>query len=194
MRCAPVGPDCTDYDTKKGQVIPAPISLPTTPRAMTPEQLERFKAAARSANPSTYYTSCPATYTGRVVFVDLPSAATTCTDSNGATYNSAANPGVLVVARGMLAMKSTFYGLVYMVNGPGSEPHSTGTVLTVAANGEIIGGLAIDGLGHLVAGQASHNRASISFDPNAFNSLVSFGTTGLVQNTWRELAPIAASA
>jgi hypothetical protein len=40
-----------------------------------------------------------------------------------------------------------------------------------------------------VAGQASSNRASVTFDPNAFNSLASFGTTGLVQNTWRELPP-----
>ena len=194
VRCAPVGPNCTDYDTKKNQVLPPPISIATAPRAMTAVQFERFKAAALSANPSTYYTSCPATLAGRVVFVDLPSAATTCTDSNGATYNSAARPGVLVVARGRLSMKSTFHGLVYMVNGPGNEPHSSDTVLTVGANGEIIGGVAIDGPGHLVAGQASHNRASISFDPNAFNSLVSFGTTGLVQNTWRELSPISPTA
>jgi Tfp pilus assembly protein PilX len=191
VRCAPVGAGCTDYDTKKDQVQPAPISIPTTPRAMTAVQLDRFKAAAQSANPSTYYTSCPASFAGRVVFVDLPSAATTCTDSNSATYNSAAKPGVLIVARGALAMKSTFYGLVYMVNGPAGEPQSSGTVLTIAANGEIIGGVALDGPGHLVIGQASHNRASIAFDPNAFNSLVSFGTTGLVQNTWRELDPIS---
>jgi len=193
VRC-PVGPGCTDYDTTKGQVQPAPVSIPSTPRAMTSVQLERFKAAAQSANPSTYYTSCPTSYAGRVVFVDLPAATTTCTDSNSAMYNSAAKPGVLIVARGMLSMKSTFYGLVYMVNGPGDEPHSSGTVLTVAANGQIIGGLAIDGAGHLVAGQASGNLATIKFDPNAFNSLVSFGTAGLVQNTWRELPPVSGAA
>jgi len=190
VRCAPVGPGCTDYESNKNQVTPAPISIPATPRAMTPEQLERFKAAAQSANPSTYHTSCPPTYTGRVVFVDLPSA-TACSDSNNATYNSEAQPGVLVMARGTLSMKGTFHGLVYMVNGPGSEPHLSGTVLTVAANGEIIGGLAIDGAGRLVAGQASGNRATITFSPNAFNSLVSFGTTGLVQNTWRELPAVS---
>jgi type II secretory pathway pseudopilin PulG len=193
VRCAPVGPGCTDYETSKCQVQPAPISIPSTPRAMSAIQLERFKAAAQSANPSTYYTSCPASYAGRVVFVDLPSA-TNCTDVNGATYNSAANPGVLVMARGTMSMKSTYYGLVYMVNGPGNEAHLSSTVLTVAANGEIIGGLAIDSAGKLLAGQASHTRASIVFDPNAFNSLVSFGTTGLVQNTWRELTPMAAPA
>jgi hypothetical protein len=44
---------------------------------MTDVQLARFKAAAQSANPSTYYQSCPASLAGRVVFVDLPSAATT---------------------------------------------------------------------------------------------------------------------
>jgi len=194
VRC-PVGPGCTDYDTTKGQVQPAPVSIPETPRAMTSAQLERFKAAAQSANPSTYYTSCPTTYAGRVVFVDLPAAATTCTDSNSATYNSAAKPGILIVARGKLSMKSTFYGLVYMVNGPGDELDTSDTVLTVAANGQIIGGLAIDGLrGRLVAGQASGNLATIKFDPNAFNSLVSFGTAGLVQNTWRELPPVSGTA
>ena len=194
VRCPVGGPGCADYDTTKGQVQPAPVSIPSTPRAMTSVQLERFKAAAQSANPSTYYTSCPTTYAGRVVFVDLPAATTTCTDSNSAMYNSAAKPGVLIVARGMLSMKSTFYGLVYMVNGPGDEPHSSGTVLTVAANGQIIGGVAIDGAGHLVAGQASGNLATIKFDPNAFNSLVSFGTAGLVQNTWRELPPVSGAA
>ncbi len=194
VRCAPVGAGCTDYDARKGQVVPEPTSVPSTPRAMTAEQYARFKAAAQSANPSTYFTSCPESYAGRVVFVDLPSAATNCTDSNNAVYNSAAKPGILVMARGTLAMKGTFYGLVYMVNGPGSEPHSSGDVLTLAANSQVIGGLAIDGPGRLVAGQASGNLATVVFDPNAFNSLVSFGTTGLVQNTWRELPPIAGSA
>jgi type II secretory pathway pseudopilin PulG len=188
VRCAPLGVGCSDYNVGKQQVVPAPISIPSTPRAMTDVQLARFKAAAQSANPSTYFTSCPPSLAGAVVYVDLPSASS-CSDSNGATYNSPAKPGVLVMARGTLSMKSTFYGLVYMVNGPGNEAHLTSAVLTVGANGEVIGGLAIDGDGQLVAGQASSNRASVTFDPNAFNSLASFGTTGLVQNTWRELPP-----
>lgn len=193
VRCAPLGPGCSEYDAGKDQVLPAPISIPGTPRAMTDVQLARFKAAAQSANPSTYYTSCPPSYAGRVVFIDLPSP-TSCTDVNGATYNSASKPGILVMARGTLAMRSTYHGLVYMVNGPGSEAHLSTTVLTVSANGQIVGGVAIDGAGRLVVGQSSHNRASIVFDPNSFNSLVSFGTAGLVQNTWRELTPLAGSA
>ena len=49
--------------------------------------------------------------------------------------------------------------------------------------------MAIDGHGHLVVGQASGNRDTVKFVPNAFNALATYGTTGLVQNTWRELTP-----
>jgi type II secretory pathway pseudopilin PulG len=188
VRCAPLGGSCTDYEEGKGQVTPAPISVPSTPSAMTSDQLARFTAAAKSANPSRYYTSCPASYAGAVVVIDLP-APTSCSDANSATYNAPSSPGIVIMLRGTLAMKSTFYGLVYMVNGPAAEPHLSTAVLTLAANGEVIGGIAIDGPGRLVAGQASGGQPSVVFDPNAFNSLVSFGTTGLVQNTWRELLP-----
>ena len=87
--------------------------------------------------------------------------------------------------RGTLSMKGTLHGLVYMVN----EQNSSGPVLTLQANSEILGGLAIDGPGRLVAGQASGQRPTVAYVANAFNSLASFGTTGLVQNTWRELPP-----
>ena len=32
-------------------------------------------------------------------------------------------------------------------------------------------------------------ETSLPFDPNAFNAIQSYGTAGLVQNTWRELPP-----
>ena len=60
-------------------------------------------------------------------------------------------------------------------------------MLTLAANSEVFGGIAIDGAGRLVAGQASGNRATFTYVANAFNALATYGTTGLVQNTWREL-------
>ena len=59
----------------------------------------------------------------------------------------------------------------------------------MAANSQLFGGVAIDGPGRLVAGQASGNRATVEYDSSAFNSLATYGTTGLVQNTWRELPP-----
>jgi Tfp pilus assembly protein PilX len=186
VRCTSTAATCTDYNAGKDQILPAGIVRdPATPPAMTAAQIARFMAAAKSANPSTYYTSCPASYTGTVVFVDLPSSATNCTDSNSATYNSSTSPGIVIMPRGTLSMKGSFYGIVYMVN----EQNSTDVVLSMEANSQVIGGVAIDGPGRLVAGQASGQQPTILFDPNAFNSLATFGTTGLVQNTWRELPP-----
>jgi hypothetical protein len=82
-------------------------------------------------------------------------------------------------------MKGSLYGLVYMAN----EQNSSSAVLTMQANSEIFGGVAIDGPGRLVVGQSSGNSPTITYVPNAFNALRTYGTTGLVQNTWRELAP-----
>ena len=82
-------------------------------------------------------------------------------------------------------MRGTLHGLVYMAN----EQSSSSTVLTLAANSLILGGVAINGDGHLVVGQARGPRATIKYVTNAFNALRTYGTTGLVQNTWRELAP-----
>lgn len=48
------------------------------------------------------------------------------------------------------------------------------------------GALAIDGNACLYAGS---NGMQVQFDANAFNALASFGAVGLVQDTWRELAP-----
>ena len=176
---------CTDYDAAKNQVLPATIVRdPATRDAMTETQIERFKASAQSANPSTYYTSCPASLTGSVVYIDV-AATTNCTDANNATYNSALDPGIVIMPRGTLTMKGSLHGLVYMAN----LQDSTGAVLTMEANSQIFGGLAIDGPGRLVAGQASGDRATVKFVQNAFDSLATFGTTGLVQNTWRELPP-----
>jgi Tfp pilus assembly protein PilX len=185
VRCTSVSdpdPACTDY--AKSQVVPSKILHdPESPPAMSATQLARFKAVAQSASPSTYYTSCPDSLAGSVVFIDVAPPITSCSDANGATYNSSVDPGIVIMPRGTLSMKSSFYGLVYMVNGQGSS----GAVLTMGANGEIFGGVAIDGAGRLVAGQASGGRPTITFVPNAFNALATFGTTGLVQNTWREL-------
>ena len=89
----------------------------------------------------------------------------------------------MIMPRGKLSMKGSLHGLVYMAN----EQDSSAAVLTLEANSEVFGGVAIDGNGRLVVGQASGPRPTITYVSNAFNSLSSFGTAGLVQNTWREL-------
>jgi Tfp pilus assembly protein PilX len=197
VRCLTTDPNCTLYDAGKEQVLPPTIVHNTAyPPAMTPTQLARFKNAAQTASPPTYYTSCPDTYTGTVVYIDVP-ATTVCSDTNNATYNSKTDPGIVIMPRGRMDnIKGTYFALLYL----GNEQNSDGPVLTLAANSQVCGGVAIDGPGRLVAGEASNaasicdptrGRATVMFQENAFNSLASFGTTGLVQNTWRELPPAA---
>lgn len=184
VRCTTTNSECTDYNAAKVQILPTTIIRdPTTPPAMTPHQIERFKAVAQSASPSTYYTSCPSSYAGTVVFIDVPQA-TNCVDpGGGVVYNSANEPGIVIMPRGTLYFDSVFHGLLYAANQQGSS----GTVIHLQNNSEVFGGVAIDGPGRLVAGQASGNRATITYVANAFNTLSSYGTAGLVQNTWREL-------
>jgi Tfp pilus assembly protein PilX len=184
VRCTTTTSECTDYNAAKIQILPQTIVRdPTTPPAMTPHQIERFKAVAQSASPSTYYTSCPASYTGTVVFIDVP-ATTHCTDpGGGVVYNTAADPGIVIMPRGTLYFQSIFHGLLYLANQQGSS----GDVLHLADNSEVFGGAAIDGAGRFVSGQASGSKATITYVANPFNVLSSYGTAGLVQNTWREL-------
>lgn len=183
VRCTTAGDACTDYNASKSQVLPPTIVRDAaTPPAMTSTQRARFMAAAQSASPATYYTACPATLAGSVVYIDVP-ASTTCTDANGAVHNSADQPGIVIMPRGTLSMKGSLHGVVYMAN----EQGSSGPVLTLQANSEIFGGIAVDGPGRLVAGQASGPRPTFTYRANAFDALATYGTTGLVQNTWREL-------
>jgi predicted secreted protein len=205
VRCTAADATCTQYEGgKKEQVLPAEIVSDTAyPAAMTAAQRARFKSAAQTAAApagapatqlGTYYTDCPSTYTGAVVYIDVP-ASKVCSDANNGVYNTAASPGIIIMPRGRMDdIKGTYYGLIYLANLPdGAEsgpPYATsGPVLTFGANSQVIGGVAIDGPGRLVVGQASGNSATIDFSDAAFDSLATFGTTGLVQNTWRELPP-----
>jgi Tfp pilus assembly protein PilX len=184
VRCLGAAPACTDYAANKGQILPAIVHDASAPPAMTDSQLERFKAVAQSANPSTYYTSCPASYTGKVVYVDV-SDTTVCGDSS-VTYNSAASPGIVIMPRGRMGpLNGTYYGIIYLANKQGTSGLTP--VLWFGDNAEIFGGVAVDGAGRLTTGQSSGPRPSLTFSPDAFNGLATFGTTGLVQNTWREL-------
>jgi Tfp pilus assembly protein PilX len=187
VRCTTTGPECTDYAASKNQVLPPTILRdPNAPLGMTATQLARFKSAAQTSNPSTYYTSCPTDFTGQVVYIDVPDT-TDCTDvNNGATYNTATNPGIIIMPRGRLVdIKNRYYAIFYL----GNQQNSSGPVMTLGDNAELFGGIAIDGPGRLVTGQSSGPRPTLTYLEHAFNVLASYGTTGLVQNTWRELPP-----
>ncbi|MEA2219426.1 MAG: hypothetical protein QOJ35_2052 [Solirubrobacteraceae bacterium] len=184
VRCTGTGIACTDYDPAKPQILPTVVAHdPNAPPGMSAAQRERFKVAAMSADPPTYYTSCPASLAGRTVYIDVPSA-THCADTGNGAIDSAAAPGMIIMPRGTLTLSGRLNGVLYLANGQ----DSSGPVLTLAANSEVAGGIAIDGQGRLVVGQSSGSRTTMTYVPTAFDGLATYSSTGLVQNTWRELS------
>jgi len=191
-RCqnVPSGRPCADYEANKGQVTPAGaiVQEPAqTQPTMDTAQLGRFKAAAQSSNPPAYFTSCPSSLTGPVVYIDVP-AGTTCSYTSNPVWNSFTAPGLVIMPHGKMNLGggSTFYGVLYFAN----QENATDDVLTIHGNAEVIGGVIIDNGGGIDAGSSGgSNEPNLQFSANAFNSLATFGTAGLIQNTWRELPP-----
>jgi hypothetical protein len=191
-RCqyVPSGRPCEDYNASKGQVAPAGSIVhepPQTAPTMDDGQLARFKAAAESSTPRTYYDYCPPSLTGSVVYIDVP-AGTTCSYSSNPVWNSATAPGLVIMPRGRMSLTggATFYGVLYFANQDGY----TGDVLDIGGNVEVVGGVVVDGGGGVTIGSSGaggSNGPNLSFAANAFNPLATFGTAGLIQSTWREL-------
>jgi Tfp pilus assembly protein PilX len=196
VRCTPPPPPanptdnaCISYERDKGQVSPDRVYSGQQAPNMSKEQADRFEAEARANN--TYYTSCPQSLSGRVVFVET-SSMINC-KYNGGVFNTQASPGLVVFTNGHLELgggKVTYYGLVYMLNpDPRLVPlplSTTATRFTMHANGTLVGGVSVDGDGGVDAGSDKFN---IIFDGGAFAVLETHGTAGLVQNSWRELPP-----
>jgi Tfp pilus assembly protein PilX len=200
---------CTDY--RGGQVTPLPTQRDLN-SVMRPEQIERFKE--RAVIDGTYHAGCPDTLIGRVVFVEKclnpPNFdgrwATPCVAPAGLSQqcvNTIQEPGLLIVRCGAMNFTDTwtFVGLIYFVNGSdgkcaageirGSSPPSCPsnsldwrTVLNTQAGFGVWGSIAADGNACVLFQSRS---LSLKFDPRAFSALASYGTVGLVQNTWREL-------
>jgi hypothetical protein len=111
-------------------------------------------------------------------------------------------PGILIWHCGRMSISGgwTYVGVVYAVNGsdgtcPASAPpagdgncsgnnNNTHNVVSLTGGGGVWGALSIDGQGCLYAGS---NGIQVQFDANVFGAVASYGTVGLVQNTWREL-------
>jgi hypothetical protein len=64
--------------------------------------------------------------------------------------------------------------------------HAVANVFATTGGFGVWGAIAIDGYGCLLA---SANGIQVQYDSNVFNAVASYGTVGLVQDTWRELSP-----
>jgi hypothetical protein len=210
VRCTPLTSEaCMSYEANKGQLTPAPQSTPSQPNFMTPAQLTRFKDRARTDG--TYFSGCPTTaaqLTGPVVWVENcstsyannigPFSSPCVVPSSLSTncINPTTKPGLLIWHCGTLRFTGnyTFYGIAYVVNNSDGECTNgfaaktggcpNGWVYESGGGAGILGALVIDGDGCVLVGS---NSLNMKFDANVFNSVTSYGTVGLVQNTWREL-------
>jgi hypothetical protein len=135
---------------------------------------------------------------------------TTCAPPNNMAtkcINSEDSPGILIwhCGRADFSGGMTYRGVLYVVNnsdntcpaglgqrgdGTCSKTNNVGPEDVLNTNGGfgVWGAVAIDGPGCLKVGS---NGLQIKFDPRVFDAVESYGTVGLVQNTWRELSPKA---
>lgn len=181
VRCS-VAPrsTCMDYDVGKGQVSPNNYELAyPNPRAISDDDLAGLEELAEAQG--TRYATCPPNPSGQVVVVESGN----CFYNNsvpGPCCNSKTSPGIFIVKNGTFSLNGNleFHGIVYARNDQGSS----GDVVMLGGTAVIVGGVMVDGNGRVAAGASKMN---IVFDPAPFDGARSFGTAGIVQNTWREL-------
>jgi hypothetical protein len=193
----------------KHQLDPARnyISDPNYPNAMDLPTLTAVEKGLPRYGDPTANPGCPVglQWNGNLVIKNAPAAG--CTMQSG-TYNSEGNPHFIIVenqtggcgANPALTISSNvvYWGVIYMVNRQNCG--YTGQVLFLNAGAQIGGGVTVDGHGQVAIGSAqggsnctipSQNNTCpvIVFKKNSFSAFGAAGAAGLVQNTWRELAP-----
>lgn len=217
LRCDVSRKDCVDFESSKGQIQPNLPQSGNPAPLLNASQMQRFRETAQAAG--TYYAGCPPEIsTAEIIFVEdcqnppnyMGAGFTAgCIPPSGldsSCVNSIAKPGLLVVHCGALRMTSnwTYVGVVYFANGSDNDPDhpcvKRGTtpptctsnsldgnsVMDTQGGFGIWGALAADGNACILLGS---NGGQVSYNKNAFSSFKTFGTVGLVQNTWRELSP-----
>src|SRR3954451_8196554 len=155
-----------------------PTSNPSMGPAMSPDAAARLKA--RAIADGTYYQTCdPSKLSGEVVWI----VQGTCAAPAG-NINSSNKPGMLILENGTISVtaQTDFYGVVYALNA--GSPRISGPVVTVHANGVIHGGVLVDGPGVVEFGSSASN---VVYTPNGFKAVESYGSAGVIQNTWREI-------
>jgi hypothetical protein len=188
------GNGCLGYDPAKGQLDPDSYvtnfqginsSCPNNYAncALTQDQIDEFKR--RAVADKTYYpSSCPASLTGAVVFIDNPPGGN-CSYTGG-TWNTSAKPGMVLLNHGTLTLGGniTFYGILYAAN-VNSSPTNAGNIISLTGTATIQGAIMVEGPGGVLAGSSSIN---IVYDPNAAQSLYGYGdSAAIAQNSYREL-------
>jgi hypothetical protein len=147
---------------------------------ITPIELDYLRQAA-VAN-GTYYTGCPTSPVGKLVFVESGD----CSYNLGnASWNTAAAPGMFVVVNGTLRFTGnpTYYGTIYMYNAQNATCNPS--VFDAGGSSTIQGAVLIDGQGCFQVG----SNTRLIYDPNAIQNITYYGNMALVRSSYRELKP-----
>ena len=193
LRCTgPIGnhSSCLNLKKKKKKwIVPELIEQGYTPNALPPAAIDGLRQRAKALG--TYYTTCPASPAGELVFVETGDCRYKG-DKKKSTWgvyarkrievNSAANPGAFVVANGSVTFdgKLTYYGVVYAAN----LSQRTDTLINILKKSQIVGSVAVDGMGGTYI---KAHGSPIIFDPTAFWDLTSLQGATIVQGSWHEL-------
>ncbi len=198
--------DCADFkETRHGSTVSPPrvYSRPGYGNAYEDPELSIDALREQASMQGNYFASgCPTSLAGdvagEIVFVEKAPAAG-CPFQSNAIYNSPDRPGAVVVASGgMLELRGTlqFYGLLYHANMQETVDGLTGpkqVLLKLHGNAKVVGGMVIDGYrGGVEVG--SSGQGQLVHSPNAGGALKTFGTAGIVQNSFRELRVAVAPA
>jgi Tfp pilus assembly protein PilX len=155
------------------------------------DQINRFINTAQANG--TYYTGCPSSLTGSVVVVNTTGE---CKYTGNDQWNTKQAPGFLLFLNAAsdlyIGGNTTYYGVVYHGNMGSpptldSSPQSTSTLVTLKGNTQLVGGVIIEGPGRLETGDSG--QQNLFFDDHGYDAVQSFAAAGIIQNSWREIAP-----
>lgn len=147
--------------------------------------------ARAQANGTYYATSCPASLTGEVVFIDYINGGTACRYLAGSsTWNSSANPGMVVLGHNsglQIGGNNTYYGLIYNGN---THPLTSGSRGSVSIEGtaRVQGAVIVEG-GSLDLGGglmiSSTRSPAFIYDPGVFADFDEATTTSSSSGGYR---------
>jgi Tfp pilus assembly protein PilX len=182
---------CEKY--RPGQIVP-PLTKeeeepsPPTGRTLSAEQLEEFKAQAKSEGHFYSGASCPKTelekLSGQVTYVEG------CEPSKLKFTSGVANPppekpGFLVLANGSIELDggAIFYGVIYDANLQESSEH----LVTIKGGAKVVGAIVVDGAGGISLGDKGNEVVAFEYDPTAVHELEIFTGAAGTRNGFRIL-------
>lgn len=145
---------------------------------LDPVQLDYLRQTAIAQG--TYYTSCPASPAGKLVFVESG----TCSYTGNSNWNSPTAPGIFIIVNGSLTFRGnpSYYGMIYLYNAQNATcpgPFDAGGASYIQ------GSVLIDNQGCFEVGA----NTRVVYDPNATQSVSYYGNMALVRSSFRELNP-----